>query len=276
MRRSVLLSAVVPLALVLSTHSSSVEAQPAHSSTALRARSTTVAHPMTPTVQEDFSSWSSGRFSTDDLWQKNGDWTTGWSKNRILMTNARVHDGRLDLVSPGKVQQSGEIQSAPKAPVTFSYGYYQTRMKVASTSGVCSSFFFIANDYGLPEIDVEFLTDESWLTSSSTGRVHLSVHKDNGTVRDYRVVDLAFNPSRAMHTYGFVIAPNAVTFDIDGRVVWRDALPTGWAGGVPHGFIMANIWTGNPYWGGGPPSHEAVSSYDWMRYYAGATERVLG
>ncbi len=271
-RHAVLPVLLLPLALLLPAAASSAASNSA-------ASSSSGGHPRQapdPTVSESFSSWGSGRFSTDGMWQKNGDWTTGWSKNLILMANARVHDGRLDLVTPAHVRQSGEIQSAPQAPVTFSYGYYQTRMQVASTAGVCSSFFFIASDYGLPEVDVEFLTNESWLTSSSSGRVHLSVHKANGTVRDYRVVDLPFNPSRGMHTYGFVIAPNAVTFDIDGTVVWRDALPTGWAGGVPSGFIMANIWTGNPDWGGGPPAREAVSSYDWMRYYAGETARVAG
>lgn len=230
----------------------------------------------TPTVSQSFASWSSGRFSADGLWQKNGDWTTGWSKNLILMANARVHQGRLHLVTPAHVKQSGEVQSAPGAPVIFSYGYYGTRMKVASTAGVCASFFFIATDYGLPEVDVEFLTNEPWLTSARSGRVHLSVHKDNGTVRDYRVVDLPFNPSKGWHTYGFVVAPLFVAFDVDGAVVWRDVLPAGWAGGTPRGFVMANSWTGNPDWGGGPPVRDAVTSYDWMRYYAEATAPVTG
>lgn len=224
-----------------------------------------------PTVEQSFSTWGSGRFSSDGLWQKNGDWTTGWSKNTILMTNAVVRSGLLALRTPARLKQSGEIQSAPKAPVTFSYGYYETRMQVPSVAGVCSSFFFIATDYGLPEIDVEFLTNEPWLASASTGRVHLSVHKANGTVRDYRVVDLPFNPSKAMHRYGFVIGRTSVAFTVDGGVVWTDPLPSTWSGGVPRGFVMANIWTGSPDWGGGPPAKDAVSTYDWMRYYAGAS-----
>ena len=227
-----------------------------------------------PTVAQEFTAWGPDRFSTDDLWQKNGDWTTSWSKNLILMANATVSGGTLRLRTPAGKQQSGEIQSAPLAPVTFSYGYYQTRMKVAPVAGVCVSFFFIATDYGLPEVDVEFLTDEPWLTSASSGTVHLSVHKDNGTVRDYRVVTLPFNPAKGWHTYGFVIAPLFVSFDVDGTTVWRDTLPAGWAGGTPKGFVMANSWTGNPDWGGGPPKADAVTSYDWMRYYAGATSRV--
>lgn len=238
-----------------------------------------VSHAVPParlTQEQTFSAWGAGRFSTDGQWQKNGDWTTSWSKNRILTSNAVVRGGRLYLSTPANTRQSGEVQSAPRSTVVHSYGYYQTRMQTPSVSGVVASFFFIASDYALPEVDVEFLTDEPWLTSKSSGRVHLSVHKANGTVRDYRPVSLPFNPSKGMHTYGFVIAPTSVTFDVDGRTVWRDALPAGWAGGTPRGLVMANVWTGMKGWGGGPPRKTATAAYDWMRYYAGATSKVPG
>lgn len=265
MRSALAMSAALPLlaALALAAPSSGARATPA-------------ARALQPTVSQDFSAWGTNRFSRDGLWQKNGDWTTTWSQNTILQSLAVVQDGRLQLSVPAGERESGEIQSAPLAPVTFSYGYYQTRMQTPTTPGVCTSFFWIAKDYGLPEVDVEFLTNEPWLTSASAGRVHLSVHKKNGTVRDYRVVDLPFNPSRGMHTYGFVIAPTFVSFDIDGRTVWRDPLPTNWSAGVPKGFIMANVWTGMKDWGGGPPTRKATASYDWMRFYSGAQTAVPG
>ena len=37
------------------------------------------------------------------------------------------------------------------------------------------------------------------------------------------------------------------------------------------GYIMMNTWSGNSNFGGGPPSQDATSVYDWVKFYPGAT-----
>ena len=34
---------------------------------------------------------------------------------------------------------------------------------------------------------------------------------------------------------------------------------------------MMNTWTGNPYWGGGPPTQQATSVYDWVNFSPNVT-----
>ncbi len=39
-------------------------------------------------------------------------------------------------------------------------------------------------------------------------------------------------------------------------------------------YIMMNAWTGNPSWGGGPPSQDATSHYDFVKFYDGANDVI--
>jgi hypothetical protein len=232
--------------------------------------------PVAPTVFEQFDPPWSGVTSPDGLWQIAGDWNgTG---GPLLRANASVvgsyggqSGGYLLLKVPANVQQGGEIQTV-KAHPDFGYGYYEVRMKVTDVPGVCVSFFWKEVDYGPGEIDIEFLTNEPWIDSPDTGQVHYTIHPDwdvNGTAFTQ---DLPFNPSKDFHRYGFLWTPARLDYTVDGRIVKSFTNPP--AANLVNtngGYIMMNTWTGNPDWGGGPPTADAVSAYDWVKYYPGAT-----
>lgn len=234
---------------------------------------------LTPTItlNEEFNPpWSNWPFSPDGKWRIAGGWV-GTGGNWLDPANASVvasHNGQaggyLNLISRANTYSGAEIQTqgntgGPK------YGYYETRMKVTPTPGVCDSFFWIGANYTGGEIDVEFLTDESWIGTPDKGIVHFSVHNAGNTLNAHRAYDLDFNPSLDFHRYGWLWTPDILAFTVDGAVVW--VLPSSFditTNIASSGYIMANTWTGQQGWGGGPPTSDATTVYDWMRYYADA------
>ena len=229
------------------------------------------------TVRQSFSPWTSNT-SPDGLFRRDGNWV-GTGGNMLSLQNERlvtsfngVSGGFMQLVVPGgqtaTPYKAGEWASTGGLAGTntqgYGYGYYETRMQVSSTPGVCASFFWIeAPNYGPHEWDIEFLTNEGWIGSANQGQVHLTLHPSNATY----VLQLPFNPSKAMHRYGFLWKPGTITFTVDGKAAYTTSnadLNTN-----AQGFIMANEWTGNPNWGGGPPAADAVTTYDFVRFGAG-------
>ena len=135
-------------------------------------------------------------------------------------------------------------------------------MKVTSVPGVVASFFWVeAPNYGPREWDIEFLTNESWISTKNSGKVHLFIHPANATY----IVNLPFNPSLAFHRYGFLWTSGSISFTVDGHVAHSftdSSLNTN-----ARGFVMMNTWTGNPNWGGGPPAQDATTVYDWVHFH---------
>jgi len=235
--------------------------------------------PSTPTLQptllQDFNAWS-GNLSPDGIWRIAGTWVgTGGNtlvpSNATFIANAAGAPGSvLQLLSEPNVLRGSEIQTIQ----TYGYGYYETRMKVAATPGICDSFFWMegtvkngnTSGYGPHEWDVEFLTNESWINSANSGKVHYTLHYQDGSW-DAFILDLPFNPSKDFHSYGFLWKPGTITFTVDGKAThtFNSAKITTTA----KGFIMMNSWTGNPNWGGGPPTAAATTQYDWAKFYDG-------
>jgi beta-glucanase (GH16 family) len=184
---------------------------------------------------------------------------------QVVQTFDGESNGYLELsvaaASPGQTPYHGsEVQSVN----TYGYGTYETRMEVTSVPGVVASFFWdehpSPSQYGPHEWDIEFLTNESWINSPNSGIVHLTIHPSNATV----ALPLSFNPSKGFHDYGFIWSPGKIVFTVDGAAAYTftstDLTTTA------TGLIMANTWTGNPNWGGGPPTQQATTSYDWMQF----------
>ncbi len=229
------------------------------------------------TVHTPFSPWT-GNTSPSGLFRLDGDWV-GTGGNMLSLQNDRFitsfngeNGGFIQLTVPGG-QTATPYKAAEWASTGglsgtnthgYGYGYYETRMQVSSTPGVCASFFWIeAPNYGPHEWDIEFLTNESWIGSANSGQVHLTLHPSNATY----ILQLPFNPSKAMHRYGFLWKSGTITFTVDGKAAYTTSnadLNT-----TAQGFIMANEWTGNPNWGGGPPKADAVTTYDYARFGAG-------
>ena len=229
------------------------------------------------TIREPFKPWP-GNTSPDGLFRRDGDWV-GTGGNLLLKADELfvtsfngAGNGFFQLLVPGgqtaQPYHAAEWASTGGLPDTntkgYGYGYYETRMQVSSTPGVCASFFWIeAPNYGPHEWDVEFLTNESWIGSASSGQVHLTLHPSIATY----VLQLPFNPSKGMHRYGFLWKPGTITFTVDGKAAY--SFTNGDLNTTALGFIMANEWTGNPNWGGGPPAANAVTTYDFVRFGAG-------
>jgi hypothetical protein len=223
----------------------------------------------TATIFQDFEPWT-GSTSPDGVWRLAGPWAgTGGnqfdlSRELLSSTFDGASGGYLSLISKASTLNGGEIQTITTPG--YGYGYYEVRMKVTEVPGVCASFFWIeAPSYGPHEWDYEFLTNESWITSANSGRVWICRHPG-----DCPVIDLAFNPSKGFHRYGFLWQAGKMDYTVDGQVahsVTDSNLTT-----TAKGFIMMNSWTGNASWGGGPPTQDATTVYDWVKFYDGATE----
>jgi beta-glucanase (GH16 family) len=219
------------------------------------------------TICESFDKPWAGNTSPDGGVRINGPWV-GSGGNQLDPTLAQfmtVDGGQhaLTLSVAAGMKRGSEIQTMAKPG--YSYGYYEVRMRVTDVPGVCASFFWIeAPGYGPREWDFEFLTNEHWITSENQGVVHLTLHPSNAAV----ALPLPFNPSKEFHRYGFLWKPGVIVFTVDGKAVhtFNEADLDSTAGG----FIMANTWTGNPDWGGGPPSKQAGTVYEWIKYTAGA------
>ncbi len=172
--------------------------------------------------------------------------------------------GAAELATAGGWEPSGPVP--PFGPSTYGYGYYETRMQPSCVQGEVSSFFWIqAPGYGPLEIDVEFPDPPGHDFSD----VNWTIHPSGRTV-DYH---LGFNPCQAFHRYGFLWTAGQVVFTVDG--VAEQTFMDGTLVSNETGFIMANAWTGNPNWGGGPPTQPAINSYGWIVYAPNAT-RVPG
>ncbi|ARN81304.1 small metal-binding protein SmbP [Methylocystis bryophila] len=218
-----------------------------------------------PLLHQEFLPWE-GNLSSDQIWRIAGVWT-GTGNNVLdpaLASLMSVHNGQpggfLSLSVKANALRGSEIQTLP----SYGYGYYETRMKVTDVPGVCASFFWVeAPKYGPREWDVEFLTNEPWISSANSGKVHLFIHPAN---IEY-IVELPFNPSHDFHRYGFLWTAQSIAFTVDGQIVHRfsdSSLNTN-----AKGFIMMNTWTGKADWGGGPPTSDATSYYDWVKFWPG-------
>jgi hypothetical protein len=160
----------------------------------------------------------------------------------------------------------------------YGYGYYEVRMapdyNLVSPGGVASFFLIQAGGtlasrtYGPTEFDFEFLLNQSWASSCSitTGAVQITTHPSGVS----NSVSLPFNPACGYHRYGFLWVSGNLGFYADGTLIHTVTssdvnLP---ANGM---WIMANTWTGDASFGGGPPASVVNSSYDYIKFWPGAT-----
>ena len=230
-------------------------------------------------VNEEFDFTWDGSDSPDGLWRRSSWVATGgnlftWDNAITLPSYTGATGGVLQLTVQAGILQGGELQTVGEHGGDFGYGYYEVRMKVTSVPGCCVSFFWIqAPDYGPEEIDIEFLTNESWTTGSGT--VHYTIHPDWEGNDTAVTQTLDFNPSADFHRYGFLRTWNRISYTVDGIVVRTFTHPPCNNIARQKGYIMMNAWTGNANWGGGPPAEDAVSVYDWVKFFPGATSVPL-
>ena len=229
----------------------------------------------TPLINEEFnpSAWS-GNNSNDGIWRKNGVWT-GTGNNqmdpaRAVLSSAYSGEsstGFLSLtIAPGTNPLRGaEIQSMTSPG--YGYGYYETRMKTSCVSGGVASFFVMgAPNYTNPELDIEFLLNDPTTVTFTNHPYDSSAHW----------YTLGFNPCMAFHRYGILWTPGpgtgvaTVADVVDGAVV-HSVTSSSLVKPANGEFIMLNAWSGNSNFGGGPPTQNSTSVYDYVRFYPNAT-----
>ena len=228
--------------------------------------------------QEFIPGWNN-KTSQDGLWTINGPWL---ATGRNLMdpknvTFTETYPGETDkgflyFKSIADTMKGSEVQTVSSCPC-YGYGYYEVRMKLTDVGdptnnrGVCASFFWKRKNYGRAEWDYEFLTNGAWVNSENDGQVTMNYHLDDGRSKVH-YHNLGFNPSKAFHRYGILWQPNRLDWTVDGKIVYSFVDP-----GVASdpGYIMMNQWTGNKNWGGLPPAKDAVTIYDWVKFYPNVT-----
>jgi len=230
-------------------------------------------------------------FPDDGIFHVDGNWSVnyGGAKPILFLQSLATFTGpnhHLQLTVPSGQYEGSEIASDaawtfngttfPYGTVGTGFGYYQMTVQTAAVgnsannTGVVNSFFLKGAPCCGPvqEIDFEFLTNETWLTSA-TGAVHCTITSPGGSIS--QKVNLPFNPSKAPHRYGLLWTKDGtVKFYADGKLIDTETNPqmVPPANGMT---VMANAWTGNPNWGGLPPAGNATATYAFFRYVPNAT-----
>ena len=227
----------------------------------------------TPTVNETFSGWT-GNPLTDGIFRVNGNWS-GSGGNTIEQKLASVATNDLTLTEiatagcPGTLSacQASEIQTL--ANPGFGYGYYEVMIKPSCHGGGVASFFVMQVGYVSPEFDIEFL-----LNTPNT--VDFTDHPLDGSSFVY---NLGFNPCQSFNTYGILWVNNGngtatVSNTVNGTVVHSRTGSQLLKPAIGM-LIMANTWSGNANFGGtAPAAPGATTTYQWIKFYAGATAPV--
>jgi len=239
--------------------------------------SAVTSHSQTPQVFQEFNPWT-GNTSPDGIWRKNGVWVaTGgntFDPARCILTSTYAGEsssGFLTLRSLANSLNGAEIQTLPK----YKYGYYETRLKLtgvgdpANNRGVVVSFFLVDYDTSGWEVDIEFLTNGSWINSANSGEVTFNYHLPNNGGSAVHYQTLPFNPKNGFHRYGILYQPGRLDWTVDGVIVYT-VTHAGFTN--PYNtYIMMNSWTGNQFWGGLAPTQNADSVYDWVKFYPDVT-----
>lgn len=184
----------------------------------------------------DFSTgeWNNSFFFANGY--KNGDpFNCYWKRNAGVLEDGVL---KLNLYKNDETHYYGaEYRSARNE---FHYGYYATRMKPVSCSGVISSFFSYTNYPCWDEIDIEFL-------GKDTTKVQLNYYTNGQGNHEY-VYNLGFDASLDFHEYGFEWLPDSITWYVDGYKVYRATKD------IPSNpqHIMMNLWNqkGQDIWAG--------------------------
>lgn len=159
---------------------------------------------------------------------------------------------------------AGEIKSTQ----FYDYGYFEVRMRPLRRSGTVSSFFTYTNFTEWPthphdEIDIEFLGYDTTI-------VQFNFYK-NGVGGNEYIHSLGFDAADDFNTYGFMWAPNYITWYVNGVPVYTvhgspATLPS-------HPMrIYANLWTGIgtnfELWAGTYvyPGNTEYAEYDYILY----------
>ncbi len=180
-----------------------------------------------------FQSFDHNRWHIADYDFSHPSFDTDWRSQKV-----NAADGLTLSLAPhqGNNQFAG---ASIRTDETHHYGYYETRLKAASGSGVVTGFFtYTGAYYGTQhdEIDVEIL-------GKSTRQLHIAWFVDGALNNAF--VPLGFDAATCLHDYGFLWEPNALTWFVNGQPVFRQPRSDGNIPQVP-GHLFVNVWAADP------------------------------
>ncbi len=176
---------------------------------------------------------------SDEFYFANG-YSNGGPFNCFFRREAgKIEDGSL-TVSVYKEEAGTYAGGEYRSRQSFSYGYYQTRMKAADCSGVISSFFLYTHNPVWDEIDIEIL-------GKNMNEVQFNYY-NNGKGGHEHIHQLGFDASKDFHDYGFLWQKDSIAWYVDGKKVYeaKEEIPS-----HPQ-MIMMNVWNCKGYdsWSG--------------------------
>ena len=200
----------------------------------------------------DFDFYDPTRFLVSQ-WANGGDFDCTWTADNLALEDSTLII-TIDKDETGYT--SGEVSTRQ----SYSYGYYETRMKPIKNDGVVTSFFTYEvgeGEDGFDEIDIEFL-------GYDTTKVQFNYYTDGVGHHEY-LYDLGFDASEEYHTYGFNWYEGGITWYVDGVEVYTAV------GDVPDeaSRICVNAWPGKNLdsWIGTYDGTTGLKAYyDWISY----------
>jgi beta-glucanase (GH16 family) len=225
-----------------------------------------------------------------------------YTRDQVVSNN--IEDNNVSQ-GPGKVGPDAGLQLVvgsqlennlvPNAEIAttelnYHYGTFRAGIKVTGVSGTCSAFFWVCihaaarralrpemlttqqyfND--TQEIDIEFLSAQ-FNPDNSTFPVNLVLQSreassagfDASGTKDFKTINLPFDPTAAFHEYRFDYLTDMVIFYADGTELARmegASVPT------EAGHVLLSHWSnGNRGWSGGPPTEDAVTTISYVKSY---------
>jgi hypothetical protein len=175
-------------------------------------------------------------------------------RGRLRPANVRYGPGGLALVLPAGTLDGAELRRRRPS----GEGRFRARLQAAGVLGALSAFFLYLHDYGTDssdELDIE-------LPAGEPHRALLTVwRRGDHEPADQRIVELAFDPAAAEHTYEIARDPGGrVDFAIDEVTAF-----TSRAGPLAGLHPMFNAW--HPEWltrdGPSPGGVMRVSRYEF-------------
>ncbi|CAN8074459.1 unnamed protein product [Agarophyton chilense] len=201
--------------------------------------------------------WSASSTSID---QKNG-------QLKLTLSKQNNH---------GKPYKSGQVMSKN----WHGYGCYEVRMRPIAQSGLITTFFSYTGPWDAApgkskahnEIDIEFV----WKKGS--GKLSLQANYfTNGQGGNEHMIPIDFNPAASMNNYAFKWTSKAVTWYVNGKLVYKTSKNIPKASQAPHK-IMMSFWPVSGQaakWGGhfAYQGHRTVA-YEAMRFTKGENCKI--
>ena len=167
----------------------------------------------------------------NEIWEK-ANHTFAKNLAQFNPNNIVIEDGILKLRMTNQPQDNRDYSGAEyRSQENYSFGRYETRMKVAKGDGIVTAFFTYEDDInGLNEIDIEF-------RGNNTDQIHFN-NWINISDENSKIINLGFDASEAFHDYIIEWQPDYIKWYVDDELLYETKKD------IPDGKqkVMMNIW----------------------------------